>query len=65
MAKTVGASGREIKYSKPSSTVKARKRKHSEISGTVSERKSRKKRRTSDDSPPRKHGKGKFGKKYR
>ena len=63
MAKTVGASG---KYSKPSSSSdKARKRKHSEISGSVSERKSSKKRRTSDDSPPRKHGKGKFGKNYR
>ena len=65
MGKTVGASGREIKYSKPCTTVKARKRKRSEMSGTGSERKSRKKRHTSDDSPPRKHGKGKIGKKNR
>ena len=65
MGKTAGASGREIKNSEPCTTVKSRKRKRSEMSGTGSERKSRKKSHTSDDSPPRKHGKGKIGKKNR
>ena len=65
MGKPAGVSGREIKNAKPCSTVKSRKRKHSEISGTGSERKSRKKRHTSDDSSPTKHGKGKIGKKKR
>ena len=65
MGNPAGVSGREIKNAKPCSTVKSRKRKHSEISGTGSERKSRKKRHTSDDSSPTKHGKGKIGKKNR
>ena len=65
MGKSAGVSGRKIKNVKPCSTVKSRKRKHSEISGTGSERKSRKKRHTSDDSSPTKHGKGKIGKKNR
>ena len=65
MGKPAGVSGREIKNAKPCSTVKSRKRKHSEISGTGSERKSRKKSHTSDDSSPTKHGKGKIGKKNR
>ena len=66
MGKPAGVSGREIKNSKPCTTVKSRKRKHSEISGTGSERKSRKKSHTSDDSSPRrKHGKGRIGKNNR
>ena len=63
MGKSDGASGRKRKNSKPCTPVKSRKRKHSEMSGTSSERKSRKKSHTSDDSSPRKHGKGKIGKK--
>ena len=67
MGKSAGVSGRKIKNVKPCSTVKPRKRKHSEISGTTggSERKARKKRHTSEDSSPTKHGKGKIGKKKR
>ena len=66
MAKPAGASGRKRKNSKPCTTVKSRKRKHSEMSGTGSDRKSRKKSHTSDDSSPRrKHGKVRIGKNNR
>ena len=69
MGKSAGVTRRKTKNVKPCSTVKprTRKRKHSEISGTTggSERKARKKRHTSEDSSPTKHGKGKIGKKNR
>ena len=63
MAKPAGASGMKRDNSKPS-TVNSRKRKYNEMCG--SDRKSRKKSHTSDDSSPRrKHGKVRMGKNNR